>query len=304
MRLLVVVVRTHGVHHGRRHLVPLEQVRPDHGVGALDLMVDCLADVVEQARQLGDADVGADLGRHHGGEIADLFRMVQHLLPVARAETQDAEMADDLRVQSLQAELQDRALPLLLDPLQDLLAGLGDDLFDAGRVNPAVHDELVERDPCHLAAHRVEPADDHGLRGVVDDQVDSGGLLEGADVAPFLADDAALQLVGRQRQHRDRDLRGLVGGDALDGLGDDLASATLALVPGRQLRLSDLACDLVAQVLLDLRHQDALGFLPGHVGDALQLELLLVRALLELGLDVVERLLLVAELALGAVEVL
>src|SRR5690242_4531305 len=297
-------MRTHGVHDGRRHLVPLEQVRPDHRVRALDLVVDGLADVVEQPRQLGDSDVGADLGRHHRGEIADLLGMVQHLLPVAGAETQDAEVADDLRVQTLQAELQDRALPFLFDPLQDLLAGFGYDLLDAGRMDPAIHDQLVERDPGHLTADRVEPADDHGLRGVVDDQVDPGGLLEGADVAPFFADNAALQLVGRQRQHRDRDLGGLVGGDALDGLGDDLASSTLALVPGRKLRLPDLACDLVAQILFDLRHQDALCLLPGHVGDTLELELLLAIALLELAFGVVERLLLVGELALGAVEVL
>ena len=70
-------------------------------------------------------DVGADLGRHHGGEISDLFRVVQHLLPVAGAKTKDAEVADDLGVKPLQADLQDRRLPFLFDPLQDLLAGLG-----------------------------------------------------------------------------------------------------------------------------------------------------------------------------------
>jgi len=33
--------------------------------------------------------------RHHGGEITTLFGMVQHLLAVARAKTQDAEVTDD-----------------------------------------------------------------------------------------------------------------------------------------------------------------------------------------------------------------
>src|SRR5579859_8130230 len=72
-------------------------------------------------------------------------------------------------------------------------------------MDPAVHDELVQRDPGHLAADGVEAADDHGFRGVVDDEVDPGRLLQGTDVAPFLADDAAFELVGRPRHHGSRD---------------------------------------------------------------------------------------------------
>ena len=48
-----------------------------------------------------------------------------------------------------------------------------------------------------LAADRVEAAEQHRLGGVVDDQVDPGDLLEGADVAALAADDPALHVVGR-----------------------------------------------------------------------------------------------------------
>src|SRR6266849_2067781 len=98
MWFFVVVMRTHCVHDRGRYPMSLQQVCPDDGMRTLDLVVDGLADVVEQARHLGDANVGADLGRHHGGEISDLFRMIQHLLAVAGTETQDAEMTDDFRV--------------------------------------------------------------------------------------------------------------------------------------------------------------------------------------------------------------
>src|SRR5438094_5434250 len=125
--------------------------------------------------------------------MGDLFGVIEHLLAVAGAKPQDAQVADDLRVKTLQAELQDRPLPLLLDPLQDLLAGLGDDLLDSSRMDTSIHDELVQRDPCHLAADRVEPADDYRFGGIVHDQVDPRGLLEGSDLAALLADDAALQ---------------------------------------------------------------------------------------------------------------
>src|SRR5207245_914016 len=224
-------MRAYSVHDRRGNPVSLEQVRPDDGMRTLDLVVDGLADVVKQARQLCDADVGADLGRHHRREIGHLFGMVEHLLSVAGAETKDAEVTNDLRMQTLKTELQDRRLPLLFDPLQDLQAGLGDDLLDASRVNTAIH-------------------------------------------------------------------------DALDRLRDDLASSSLAFVASRQLRFADLARNFVAQVLLDLRHQDSLSLLARHVRDALKLLFLLAVALLELRLDVVERLLLIRELTLGPIDVL
>ena len=56
--------------------------------------------------------------------------------------------------------------------------------------------------------------------------------------------------------------------------------------------------------MLYLGHQDALGLLARHVGDPLELLFLLAVAFLELRFDVVERLLLVAQLPLAAVEVL
>ena len=186
-------------------------------------------------------------------------------------------------MKTLESNLQHGGLALFLDSLEDFFAGLRDDLLDSGRMDPAVHDELVERDPRHLTADGIEAADNHGFRGVIDDQVDAGRLLEGPNVATLLADDAALQLVGRQGYNRDRNLRRLVGGDPLNRLSDDLSSALVALVSRCQLGLSHLAGDLVAQLLLDLRHQHSLGFLTGHIGDPLQFDLLLAVVVLQLG---------------------
>src|ERR1019366_8079718 len=190
------------------------------------------------------------------------------------------------------------------DPWQDLPSGLGDDLFDPCRVDPAVNDELVQRDSSHVAADGVEPADDDGFRGIVHDQIDPRGLLKGAYVAALLDDDAALELVRRQRQHRDRDLSGLVGGDALYRLCDDLPGAPLALVASSKLRIPDLPGNLISQLLLDLGHQHSRGFLAGHVGDPLKLHLLLTVGPFQLSLDLVQPLPPAAELTLPPVEVL
>ena len=61
-------------------------------------------------------------------------------------------------------------------------------------------DELLEGEPADLAPDRVEAGQQHRLGGVVDDHVDAGDGLEGADVAAFAADDAALHLVAGQVQ--------------------------------------------------------------------------------------------------------
>jgi hypothetical protein len=72
------------VDHLERQVVALGDLGADRGVRALDLVVDRLADVVEQAAHLRDLDVGADLGGDDRGEAPGLDRVVEHVLAVAR----------------------------------------------------------------------------------------------------------------------------------------------------------------------------------------------------------------------------
>ncbi len=149
-----------------RQVVPLGDLGPDRGVRSLDLVVDRLADVVEQAAHLGDLDVGADLGRDDRGEMARLDDVVEHVLAVARAVLEPAEELDDLGGQARDAGLVGGLLAGLADDEVDLGAGLGDDLLDAARVDAAVRDELGDGDPGDLAADRVEAADSTTVSGV------------------------------------------------------------------------------------------------------------------------------------------
>src|SRR4029079_5534703 len=91
--------------------------------------------------------------------------------------------------------------------------------------DPSVGDEPLDRPPGHFAAVRIEAREDDRARRVVDDQVDAGGELEGADVAALAADDAPLHVVARQIDDGDGGLDGVVGGAALDRLRDDAARA-------------------------------------------------------------------------------
>ena len=164
-------------------------------MAAFGLVVGRLADIVQQAAAAGQPAVEPDLLGHHAGQEGDFDRMPQHVLAVAGAEAQPAEQVNDLRMQPGHVGFLGRFLAELLNVLFHLGLRFGDDLFDPRRMDPAVGDQLAERDAGHFAADHVETADDDHAGRVVDDDVDAGGLLEGADVAPFAADDAALHVV-------------------------------------------------------------------------------------------------------------
>ena len=117
----------------------------------------------------------------------------------------------------VEARVEDGLLAGLLDLLGHIRLGLVEHLLDARGMDAAVLDEALERDAADLAADRVEAREDDCLRRVVDDQVDAGELLEGADVAALAADDAALHVVAGDVNDRHGGLGGVVGRDTLDG---------------------------------------------------------------------------------------
>jgi hypothetical protein len=131
-------------------------------------------------------------------------------------------------VEVVEPELEGGRLALAAHGGLELGLHLLDDLLDARRVDAAVGDEALDRLLGDLAAVRVEAREDDGARRVVDDQVDAGGDLERADVAALAADDAALQSsLGRSTTETVVSMR-VLGGAALDGLGDDLLGLAAA----------------------------------------------------------------------------
>ena len=171
-----------------------------------------------------------------------------------------------------------------------------------------VGDELGQREPRGLAAHAVEAREHDGLGRVVDDEVDAGDVLEGADVAALAADDAALHVVGRQVDHRDGGLGDVVGGGALDAQREDVAGAAVGLAARLFLDLAHELGHLVAGLVLGLLEQHVLGLRGAQPGDALELDHRLVVRVVELvgdalavGVAVAQRLL--AAVLLGAARV-
>ena len=137
-------------------------------------------------------------------------------------------------------------------------------------MDAAVGEQLGERQARRLAAHPVEAGEHDGLRGVVDDEVDAGHVLEGADVAAFAADDATLHVVGGQVHDRHGGLGHVVGGGALDRQREDVARPPVGLAARLLLDLTHQLGHVVARVVLGLLEEQLPGLRGAHPRDAFE----------------------------------
>ena len=149
-------------------------------------------------------------------------------------------------------------------------------------MDAAVHDQALHGDAGDLAPHRVKRADDDRLGGVVDDEVDAGSRLKGADVPALAADDAALHVVVGQVDDADGAFRHVVGGALLNGQRDNVPRLLFAFFPGPGLNVPNHGGGVVIRVLLHPLDQHLTGLVLRHARNALQLLQLLVLAFFQL----------------------
>ena len=270
MGLHIAVVGLDGVNDGLRLLVLSGDIHADGDVAALYLVVNGLAQVVQQTGPLGHVHIHAQLGGQQPRDVGHFDGVVQHVLAVAGAVSHAAQQLDDLRVQAMDIGLEHGPLTLGLDDGVDLFLGLGYHFLNAGGVDAAVLNQLLQSQTGHLAADRVKAGDGDGFGGIVNDQVAAGEGFDAADIAAFAADDAALHLVVGEGYDGDGDLAGVISGAALNGGGDDLPGAGICFFLVLGLDLLDLQGHLVGHIVPDVGDQVGLGFLNGEAGDFLQ----------------------------------
>ena len=155
-RLHVAVVGFDRVDHDLVLAVFSGQLRADGHMGALGLVVNGFADVMEQSRAARHDRIDADFGGHESGNKRDFGGMFKGILPVACAVAQTTEHFDQIGVDAVDADRERGAFAGFFDRGFNLIAGLFDDLLDTGRMDAPVADELFKRLPCDLAAYRVE----------------------------------------------------------------------------------------------------------------------------------------------------
>ena len=190
----------------------------------------------------------------------------------------------------------------LAHALLNQVGGLVIHLLDAGGVNAAVSNKVLEGDTGGLATDRIEARKHDGLGRIIDHEVDAGNLLEGADVATLAADDATLQVVRRYMHRGNGDLGGVIGGAALNRQGQDLLGGLMALGANLLLGLADDRGGLVGNLAANLVEELLVSVLAGQVGDALELRGLLGAELLKLARALLDLASLAGQLVLTLVE--
>ena len=196
--------------------------------------------------------------------------MVENVLPVTGSPAHAADQLDQLGVKSVHATLVGCLLTSLDDRCLHFLFRLVDDLLDAAGMDASVGYQLLQREPRDLAPHRIEAGDHYGVRRVIDDDVDAGGQLEGADVPSFPADDAALHLIIGKRDRRHRSLDALLRRNALDRQRDDFLRFTLRVAFCRLANLTDSVRGVGLRFFFHPMHQLGFGIGRGDSGELLE----------------------------------
>ena len=106
---------------------------------------------------------------------------------------------------------------------------------------------------------------------VVDDQIDAGRRFDGADVAPFAADDPPLHVVARQVHDRHGPLGDELARQTLDGDGDDLLGASIRFGARLFLDHANVLRGVVPGLVDHLLDEAALRFVARQPGDPLEL---------------------------------
>src|SRR5436190_2774602 len=300
----IVMVRRDAVHHHRILPVLRRDLDAELHVCAFVLVREDLADVVQQRAAFGHGEVEPELGGHDAGKPRHFLGVLENVLAVARPPMHPADQLDDFRMQAVHAEFVRGLLPELHDVLVDLALRLVDEFLDASRMDAPVGDQLLEREPGHLAPNRIEARHDHRVRSVVDDDVHAGRQLERADVASLAPDDAALHLVAGQRHRRHRRLGRVFRRDTLDGEGHDLLRLALGVTACPLANLAELVRGVGVRFLLQPTDQLRLGVLRRHASQLFQSLALVRDELLELVLAFIELLLAPPELTGAAAQLL
>ena len=298
----IVVVRGDAVDDGRILAVLGRHFDAELDVGAVVLVGEDLADIVQQRAPLGEIDVELQLGGHHAGEIGDFLGMLEDVLAVRGAVLHPPDQFHQLGMHAANSGVVHRLLPRLDDAGIDVRLRLFHDLFDAARVDAAVGDQPLERQAPDLAAHRLEAGHDDRVGRVVDDDVDAGGGLECANVAALAADDPAFHFVRRQQHGRHARFGGLLGGDALDGERDDLLRFAVGVLPGLLRDIAHQGRGFVTPLVLQAADDLLLGFLRSQARDLFETRADLLRALVEAARALLELLLGLAQLPLALVD--
>src|SRR5712692_2789701 len=201
--------------------------------------------------------------------------MGQHILTVAGTEMQPAYNFEQLRLQTMDIGLHRGPLARFTHNGIDLLPCFGHNLFNTSGVDAPIENEPGQSQSSYFTTHRIETGENNRLWRVIDDQVDAGGGLKCANIAPLTSDDTPLHFVVGQWHHRHNRFGNLVGCAALNGEGDDFSCAGIGLFACLFFNQTDTLRGFGANLIFNAAQQEFPGLLLRKLGDTFYLAELL-----------------------------
>ena len=143
-------------------------------MGAFHFVVNSLANIMQKTCTLSQNYIHTQLGCHYTSQICYLNRVIQHVLAIAGAIAQTAQKLNQLRMQTVHAHSKGCLLACFLNLLLNLFLSLLHHLFNTGRMDTSIVDELLQSNTSHLTANGVEAGNDYCFRSIVNDQINAG----------------------------------------------------------------------------------------------------------------------------------
>ena len=139
------MMRGDGIDDLRRFTVLARQLRADDRVRTFDFMIHGLADIVQQRGPARLFFIQTQLRRHRTANERRFDGMEQHVLRVTVTILEPAQELDDLRMNAVNTDIENRLLTGLANRLVELLLRFAHDFFDTAGMNAAVGDQFFQR---------------------------------------------------------------------------------------------------------------------------------------------------------------
>src|SRR5690606_12173275 len=137
-------------------LVFFSQLHTQQCVWQFRIIVRNLSNIMQQTCAFRHFHIQAKLCRHGSTEVRYFSRVLQQVLPVRRAVPHSSHHPNQLRVQSVNTQVNHCPLPDFYNLVVNQLLGFSHHLFNTCRVNTSVCDQTVQRQARNLPSNRVE----------------------------------------------------------------------------------------------------------------------------------------------------
>ena len=176
--------------------------------------------------------------------------MVQHVLTIAGAVAQTTDQLHQLRMDAVDANLDQCTFALLLNGGFYLTASLFNHFLNACGMDSSVSHQFFQCHTGNFPANRFKAGNSDGFRRIIDDQINAGERFNRADISTFSADDPTLHFIIWQLHHRNRCFRSVIRSAALNCLHNNFSCGIVGFVLHLLLKLHNFSSFLVDQLVL------------------------------------------------------